>query len=77
MAALDCGIAMLAEAIVAEDLTDGRLRRVLPHWQATSISVHAVTETRLLLAKTRRFIEFLSERLHQTLRSAGHRCRGR
>ena len=66
MAALDLGIAMLAEAIVAEDLADGRLRRVLPQWQATPISVHAVTETRLLPAKTQRFIEFLSECLNQT-----------
>lgn len=66
MAGLDLGIAMLAEAIVAEDLKDGRLRRVLPQWQAAPISVHAVTETRLLPAKTQRFIEFLSECLNQT-----------
>jgi DNA-binding transcriptional LysR family regulator len=66
LATLDLGIAMLAEAIVAEDLADGRLRRVLPEWQATPISVHAVTETRLLPAKTQRFIEFLSERLNRT-----------
>lgn len=66
MAALDWGIAMLAEAIVAEDLADGRLRRVLPQWQATPISVHAVTETRLLPAKTQRFIEFLNVCLNQT-----------
>jgi DNA-binding transcriptional LysR family regulator len=66
MATLDMGIAMLAEGIVAEDLADGRLRRVLPQWQATPISVHAVTETRLLPAKTQRFIEFLSECLNRT-----------
>lgn len=65
MAVLDSGIAMLAEAIVADDLKDGRLRRVLPQWQATPISVHAVAETRLLPAKTQRFIEFLSECLNQ------------
>jgi DNA-binding transcriptional LysR family regulator len=57
---------MLAEAIVAEDLKDGRLRRVLPQWQAEPIAVHAVTETRLLPAKTQRFIEFLSECLNRT-----------
>jgi DNA-binding transcriptional LysR family regulator len=66
MAVLDLGIAMLAETIVAEDLADGRLRRVLPRWQATPIAVHAVTETRLLPAKTQRFIEFLSECLNRT-----------
>lgn len=57
------GIAMLAEQIVAEDLASGRLRRVLPGWQGPSISVHAITETRLIPAKAQRFIEFLSARL--------------
>ena len=65
LATLDLGIAMLAEEIVAEDLAEGRLRRVLPQWQATPISVHAITETRLLPAKTQRFIEFLRECLEQ------------
>ena len=63
LAALDLGIAMLAEEIAAEDLANGRLRRVLPEWQATPIPVYALTETRLLPAKTQRFIEFLRERL--------------
>ena len=63
LAALDLGIAMLAEEIAAEDLANGRLRRVLPEWQATPIAVYALTETRLLPAKTQRFIEFLRERL--------------
>ena len=35
LAALDLGMAMLAEEIAAEDLANGRLRRVLPEWQAT------------------------------------------
>jgi DNA-binding transcriptional LysR family regulator len=63
LATLDLGIAMLIEEIVAEDLADGRLRRVLPQWQGTPIPVYAITETRLLPAKTQRFIEFLRERL--------------
>jgi DNA-binding transcriptional LysR family regulator len=63
LATLDQGIAMLAEEIVAEDLAAGRLRRVLPQWQGTPIPVYAITETRLLPAKTQRFIEFLRERL--------------
>ena len=63
LAALDLGIAMLAEEIAAEDLANGRLRRVLPEWQATPIPAYALTETRLLPAKTQRFIEFLRERL--------------
>jgi DNA-binding transcriptional LysR family regulator len=65
LATLDLGIAMLAEAIAADDVANGRLRRVLPQWQATPIPVYAITETRLLPAKTQRFIEFLRERLGQ------------
>lgn len=65
LATLDLGIAVLAGEIVAEDLAAGRLRRVLPQWQATPVAVHAVTETRLLPAKTQHFIEFLRECLGQ------------
>jgi DNA-binding transcriptional LysR family regulator len=57
------GIALLADALVAEDVAEGRLERVLPRWQAPPVSVYAITETRLLPAKTQRFIEFLRERL--------------
>ena len=65
LATLDMGVAMLAEEIVAEDIAEGRLRRVLPQWQGTPVPVYAITETRLLPAKTQRFIEFLRERLRQ------------
>ena len=41
------GIAVLAEEIVADDVTNRRLRRVLPQWQATPVPVYAITETRL------------------------------
>jgi DNA-binding transcriptional LysR family regulator len=57
------GIALLPEKIVAEDLASGRLGRILPEWQGSSVSIYAVTETRLIPAKTQRFIEFLSSRL--------------
>ncbi|WP_448111812.1 LysR family transcriptional regulator [Pseudomonas lini] len=63
LATLDLGIALLGEGIVAQDLADGTLLRVLPQWQASPVSVYALTETRLLPAKTQRFIEFLRERL--------------
>ncbi|MNW13894.1 hypothetical protein D3C71_2119630 [compost metagenome] len=36
---------------------------MLPDWQLGPFPVYAVTETRLLPAKTRIFIEFLMERL--------------
>jgi DNA-binding transcriptional LysR family regulator len=57
------GIALLSEAIVAEDVAAGRLERVLPRWQGSHVSVYVITETRLLPAKTQRFIEFLRERM--------------
>jgi DNA-binding transcriptional LysR family regulator len=62
-ATLDLGIAVLAEDVVAQDVDASRLCRVLPDWRATPVSVHAVTETRLLPAKTQRFIDFLREKL--------------
>ncbi|MFJ3451787.1 LysR family transcriptional regulator [Pseudomonas sichuanensis] len=63
LATLDLGVALLPEGIAAQDLADGKLRKVLPQWQASPVSVYALTETRLLPAKTQRFIEFLRNRL--------------
>lgn len=63
LATLHMGIAVLARDIVTDDVASGRLRRVLPDWQATLIPVYAMTETRLLPAKTQRFIDFLREHL--------------
>ncbi|MBR7962338.1 LysR family transcriptional regulator [Burkholderia vietnamiensis] len=63
LAMLGLGIAVLPEEIAAEDVTAGNLRRVMPAWQAPSVPVYAITETRLLPAKTQRFIEFLREHL--------------
>ncbi|WP_411756251.1 LysR family transcriptional regulator [Sinorhizobium medicae] len=57
------GIALLPEKIIADDLSSGRLRRILPEWQGSPVNIYAVTETRLIPAKTQRFIEFLSSRL--------------
>lgn len=63
LATLDLGVVLLPKEIAAEDVAAGRLRRVLPQWQAKSTPVYALTETRLLPAKTQRFIEFLQEHL--------------
>ena len=63
LSALDMGIAILPEEIVSEELAGNRLRRILPQWQGAPTPVYAVTETRLLPAKTQRFIEFLKGRL--------------
>ncbi|QGZ59407.1 LysR family transcriptional regulator [Paraburkholderia acidiphila] len=63
LATLDMGIVLLPEEIVADEVASGTLRRILPHWRGTPTPVYAMTETRLLPAKTQRFIEFLRERL--------------
>ncbi|WP_088708051.1 LysR family transcriptional regulator [Noviherbaspirillum denitrificans] len=60
---LDLGIAAIAEEIAREDAVAGRLRRVLPDWSIESVPVYALTETRLLPAKTQLFIEYLRENL--------------
>ncbi|MGF6472642.1 LysR family transcriptional regulator [Paraburkholderia youngii] len=63
LSTLDLGILLLPEEIVADEVASGKLRRVMPAWHGTPMPVYAITETRLLPAKTQRFIEFLRERL--------------
>ena len=63
LAILDLGIAVLPEEIAAEVVDKGLLRRILPCWEGTPIPVYAMTETRLLPAKTQRFIDFLRDHL--------------
>jgi len=66
LATFDRGIAILESEIVAEDVANNKLRQILPEWQASSVPVYAITETRLLPVKTQRFIEFLNSRLGNT-----------
>ncbi len=63
LATLDMGIALVPEEFVVDEVANGQLQRVLPHWQGAPTTVYAITETRLLPAKTQRFIEFLREQL--------------
>lgn len=63
LSTLGQGIMLMPEEFVASELASGALRRILPAWQGAPVPVYAVTETRLLPAKTQRFIEFLRERL--------------
>ncbi|WP_321937937.1 LysR family transcriptional regulator [Paraburkholderia sp. J8-2] len=63
LATLDMGIVLLPQEIVADEVASGTLRRILPQWHGAPTPVYAMTETRLLPAKTQRFIEFLRERL--------------
>ena len=63
LASLNLGITLLPEGIAAQDVSEGKLRQILPEWQASPVSVYALTETRLLPAKTQRFIEFVRDKL--------------
>jgi DNA-binding transcriptional LysR family regulator len=63
LAVLGMGILLTPEAIVHDALHQGKLRRILPAWHGAAITVYALTETRLLPARTQCFIAFLRERL--------------
>lgn len=63
LATLDMGIVLLPEEIVADELAGGKLRHIMPEWDGIATPVYAITETRLLPAKTQHFIGFLRERL--------------
>ncbi|MBL9046473.1 MAG: LysR family transcriptional regulator [Tabrizicola sp.] len=57
------GIAALPIDLTRDDIVAGRLKPVLPDWRPPEIPVYALTETRLLPAKVRVFIDFLIARL--------------
>lgn len=61
------GIAILTEEIAKDDVRLGRIKQILPEWQMTPVSVYALTETRLLPAKTQLFIEFLRVHLERVV----------
>lgn len=65
LAILHLGVILLPEGVATEDLAAGRLRPVLTEWYGNPTAVYAITETRLLPAKTLRFVEFLQEKLGQ------------
>jgi DNA-binding transcriptional LysR family regulator len=65
------GLAVLDNVLALDDVTLGRLIRVLPGWSLAPVQVHAVTETRLLPARTRLFIDFLKTRLRTSYAEHG------
>lgn len=67
LASLDLGVVFLPQRIVVDELAAGKLKPVLPEWIGEPGPVYAVTETRLLPAKTQRFIEFLREKLRDVV----------
>ena len=48
---------------IADDISAGRLVRVLPEWEGRPQAVHAITKARVLPVKTRLFVEFLVQEL--------------
>ncbi len=60
------GIALLSEFMVAQDLRDGRLERLLPDYDCGSAGIYAVyAERRYQQAKLRLFIDFIAQRFKQ------------
>jgi DNA-binding transcriptional LysR family regulator len=53
------GIVGLDSDLARDEVAAGRLRRVLTEWSLSPVQVHAITETRLLPARTRLFIDFI------------------
>ncbi len=77
LALLGVCIAVLSPELTREDVALGRLRRVLPDWHFSPVQVHAITDTRLLPARTRLFIDFLSQKLEELSAVAEVRSAGR
>ncbi|KSB89396.1 LysR family transcriptional regulator [Caulobacter vibrioides] len=63
LAVQDMGVLLIPERVVADEVAAGRLVRILPDWQGPPASIYAVTATRLLPARTQRFIDFLRQNL--------------
>ncbi|MEI7841903.1 MAG: LysR family transcriptional regulator [Gallionellaceae bacterium] len=55
------GIISSTEKFVETDLQERTLIRVLPKWSTAPVTVYAITETRLVSAKVRVFLDYLSE----------------
>jgi DNA-binding transcriptional LysR family regulator len=57
------GIFFTPYEVVQEDINNGSLIPLLPEWRGDILPVYALTETRLLPAKVRVFIDFLRNKL--------------
>ncbi|MDX2010619.1 MAG: LysR substrate-binding domain-containing protein [Myxococcaceae bacterium] len=63
-AVLGAGLLLAPDFVVADDLTAGRLRRVLPRYEPSGYTMFAVSPpTRFVTPKVRAFVDFLVERL--------------
>ncbi|RZF55984.1 LysR family transcriptional regulator [Acinetobacter halotolerans] len=61
------GILFTPYEVVQDDLNDGLLMPILSEWQGDILPVYALTETRLLPAKVRVFIDFLRSKLRSSM----------
>lgn len=59
------GIMLVPEAVVQKELAEGKLVKILPDWFGDEQSVYAITENRLVPAKTQAFIEFLKGKFEE------------
>ena len=63
LALKDAGVALVPDFLVADDLTDGRLLRLLPEYTTHATPIYSVyPHSRYLSAKARTFIDFLALR---------------
>lgn len=59
---LGMGIGVMDQVMAAEELSSGTLVRVLPEWSLPPVAVSLLTPGRLIPAKTRVFIDLLTQR---------------
>jgi DNA-binding transcriptional LysR family regulator len=59
---LGMGIGVMDQIMATEDLSSGTLVRVLPEWSLPPVAVSLLTPGRLIPAKTRVFIDLLTQR---------------
>jgi len=57
------GVVMMARELARPDVSAGRLEPILTNWSPPSLRIFALTETRLLPAKIRVFLDFLAKNL--------------
>ncbi|MEA1834764.1 LysR family transcriptional regulator [Methylobacterium durans] len=65
------GITLASDINVQRDVENGRLEPILPEWQLPATPIYIATTSRLLPAKTRSYIDFVSKRLGGVLAEAG------
>jgi DNA-binding transcriptional LysR family regulator len=63
LATMGLGVAVLDVALGNPAVDDGRLVRVLPAWSPPPVAVHAITPSKLLLSRTKTFLDCLSDHL--------------